>query len=72
MDDIQFLSNKIRLKEENYFIYSIPCMKTIKQIIFSSGQHPNFIPGLEERLKSFGAGMIVDIAHPGVSLGLRY
>ena len=40
-------------------------MKTISRLFFSSDQHPNFIPGLEERLKSrFSAGMIVDIAHP--------
>ena len=36
-----------------------------KQIIFSSDEHPNFIPGLEDRLKSrFSAGMIVDITPP--------
>ena len=36
-----------------------------KQIIFSSDKHPNYIPGLEDRLKSrFAAGMIVDIISP--------
>jgi chromosomal replication initiator protein len=36
-----------------------------KQIIFSSDKHPNYIIGLEDRLKSrFSAGMIIDIARP--------
>ena len=36
-----------------------------KQIIFSSDKHPNFIPNLEDRLKSrFSAGMIIDIPSP--------
>ena len=36
-----------------------------KQIIFSSDRHPNYIPNLEDRLKSrFSAGMIIDIPSP--------
>jgi chromosomal replication initiator protein len=36
-----------------------------RQIIFSSDKHPNYIPGLEDRLKSrFSQGMIVDIIEP--------
>ena len=36
-----------------------------KQIIFSSDKHPNFIPGLEDRLRSrFSQGMIVDVIEP--------
>ncbi|MCE9549038.1 hypothetical protein K8Q98_01415 [Candidatus Nomurabacteria bacterium] len=37
----------------------------IKQIIFSSDKHPNYIPELADRLKSrFAAGMIVDVSEP--------
>ena len=64
MDDIQFLSNKNKTQEELFHLFN-SLYENNKQIIFSSDQHPNFIPGLEERLKSrFSAGMIVDIAHP--------
>jgi len=64
MDDIQFLSNKEKTQEELFHLFNT-LYENNKQIIFSSDQHPNFIPGLEERLKSrFGAGMIVDISQP--------
>jgi len=64
MDDIQFLSNKEKTQEELFHLFNT-LYDNNKQIIFSSDQHPNFIPGLEERLKSrFGAGMIVDISQP--------
>jgi chromosomal replication initiator protein len=33
--------------------------------MFSSDKHPNYIPGLEDRLKSrFSAGMIIDVTKP--------
>jgi len=64
MDDIQFLSNKNKTQEELFHLFN-SLYENNKQIIFSSDMHPNFIPGLEDRLKSrFSAGMIVDIAHP--------
>jgi len=64
MDDIQFLSNKEKTQEELFHLFNV-LYENNKQIIFSSDKHPNFIPGLEERLKSrFGAGMIVDISQP--------
>lgn len=64
MDDIQFLSNKEKTQEELFHLFNV-LSDNNKQIIFSSDQHPNFIPGLEERLKSrFAAGMIVDVLHP--------
>lgn len=64
MDDIQFLSNKEKTQEELFHLFNV-LSESNKQIIFSSDEHPNFIPGLEERLKSrFGAGMIVDISQP--------
>ena len=64
MDDIQFLSNKEKTQEELFHLFNF-LYENNKQIIFSSDKHPNFIPGLEDRLKSrFGAGMIVDISEP--------
>jgi chromosomal replication initiator protein len=39
--------------------------ETNRQIIFSSDVHPNFIIGLEERLRSrFNQGMVVDVEAP--------
>lgn len=64
MDDIQFFSDKIKTQEELFHLFNT-LYDNNKQIIFSSDQHPNFIPGLEERLKSrFNQGMIVDIPKP--------
>ncbi len=64
MDDIQFLSNKEKMQEELFHLFN-NLYEDNKQIIFSSDKHPNFIPNLEDRLKSrFAAGMIVDIPQP--------
>jgi len=64
MDDIQFLSNKEKTQEELFHLFNTLYDKN-KQIIFSSDKHPNYIPSLEDRLKSrFNAGMIVDIPTP--------
>lgn len=61
MDDIQFLSNKTQTQEELFHLFNA-LSETNKQIVFSSDKHPNYIPDLEDRLKSrFGAGMIVEI-----------
>jgi len=64
MDDVQFLSGKEKTQEELFHLFNI-LYDHQKQIIFSSDKHPNYIPGLEDRLKSrFSAGMIVDITKP--------
>lgn len=64
MDDIQFLSNKERTQEELFHLFNT-LYDNNKQIIFSSDKHPNYIPGLADRLKSrFGQGMIVDVQAP--------
>ncbi len=64
MDDIQFLSNKEKTQEELFHVFNT-LYDNNKQIIFSSDKHPNYIPEIEERLKSrFNAGMIVDISEP--------
>jgi chromosomal replication initiator protein len=64
MDDIQFLSGKEKTQEELFHLFNT-LYDNNKQIVFSSDKHPNFIPGLEDRLKSrFNQGMIVDIPKP--------
>lgn len=64
MDDIQFLSSKEKTQEELFHLFNT-LYDNNKQIVFSSDKHPNFIPNLEDRLKSrFAAGMTVDIPTP--------
>lgn len=64
MDDIQFLSNKKSTQEELFHLFN-SLYENNKQIVFSSDVHPNFITGLEDRLKSrFAQGMIIDIPQP--------
>ncbi len=75
MDDIQFLSKKTQTQEELFHLFNA-LYENNKQIVFSSDKHPNYIPDLEERLKSrFSAGMIVEVEpfvgpHGNVSPGL--
>ncbi len=64
IDDIQFIGKMEKTQEELFHTFNT-FHENSKQIIFSSDKHPNFIPGLEDRLKSrFSAGMIVDISEP--------
>jgi len=64
IDDIQFLSAKTKTQEEFFSLFN-SFHDTGKQLIFSSDKHPNFIPDIEERIKSrFNAGMIVEIQKP--------
>lgn len=64
IDDVQFISNKEKTQEELFHLFN-SLYENNKQIIFSSDKHPNYIPGLEDRLRSrFGSGMIVDVTEP--------
>ncbi len=64
MDDIQFLAKKEKTQEELFHLFNT-LHDNNKQIVFSSDKHPQYIPNLEERLKSrFAAGMMVDIPAP--------
>lgn len=66
MDDVQFISNKEKTQEELFHLFN-SLYEANKQIIFSSDKHPNYIPGLEDRLRSrFGSGMIVDVNEPDI------
>ncbi len=64
MDDVQFLSGKEKTQEELFHLFNM--MKdNNKHIVFSCDKHPNFVTGLEDRLKSrFAAGMVIDIPAP--------
>lgn len=64
MDDIQFIGKMEKSQEELFHLFNT-FHEANKQIIFSSDKHPNFIPGLEDRLRSrFSQGMIVDVIEP--------
>jgi chromosomal replication initiator protein len=64
IDDIQFFSKKERTQEEFFHLFN-HFYDNNKQIIFSSDKHPNYIPDLEDRIKSrLNAGMIVEIPNP--------
>ncbi len=64
IDDIQFITSKTKTQEELFHVFNA-LYDSNKQIIFSSDKHPNFITGLEDRLKSrFSQGMIVEVLEP--------
>lgn len=64
MDDVQFLANKEKTQEELFHLFNF-LYDNNRQIVFSSDMHPNYVNGLEDRLRSrFSAGMIVDIPSP--------
>ncbi len=66
MDDVQFIADKEKTQEELFHLFNA-LHDNNKQIIFSSDKHPNYMPGLEDRLKSrFSAGMIAEITSPEV------
>ena len=66
LDDIQFITGKDKTQEELFHLFN-ELYEQNKQIIFSSDKHPNYIPGLEDRLRSrFGSGMIVDVNEPDI------
>jgi len=66
MDDIQFINGKEKTQDELFHLFNA-LYENNKQIIFSSDKHPNFIVGLEDRLKSrFNHGMIVDVTVPSL------
>jgi len=64
MDDVQFLSNKEKTQEELFHLFN-EMKENNKHVVFSCDKHPNFVTGLEDRLKSrFAAGMVIDIPAP--------
>lgn len=64
MDDVQFFSGKDKFQEEFFHLFNT-FHESNRQLVFSCDKHPNFIPGLEDRVKSrFNAGMIIELPAP--------
>lgn len=64
IDDIQLVGKMEKTQEELFHLFN-SFYESGKQIVFSSDKHPNFIPGLEDRMRTrFAQGMIVDITEP--------
>lgn len=64
MDDVQFLSKKLKTEEELFHLFNT-LHDTNKQIIFSSDRAPIAIPDIAERLKGrLASGMTIDIGEP--------
>jgi chromosomal replication initiator protein len=64
MDDVQFFSGKDKFQEEFFHMFNT-FHESNRQLVFSSDKHPNFIPGLEDRVKSrFNQGMIIELPSP--------
>lgn len=64
MDDVQFLSKKLKTEEELFHLFNT-LHDTNKQIIFSSDRAPIAIPDIADRLKGrLASGMTVDISEP--------
>jgi len=66
VDDIQFFSDKLKIQEEFFHVFNA-LYDGNNQIIFSSDKPPQYIVGLEDRLKSrFEGGMMIDISQPSL------
>ena len=64
IDDVQLVGKTEKTQEELFHLFN-SFYESGKQIVFSSDKHPNFIPGLEDRMRTrFAQGMIVDITEP--------
>ncbi|MBQ8430368.1 MAG: chromosomal replication initiator protein DnaA [Clostridia bacterium] len=64
IDDIQFISNKMGIKEEFFHTFN-DLYQNNKQIIIASDRSPKEMSALEDRLRSrFSSGLIQDIQSP--------
>jgi chromosomal replication initiator protein len=64
VDDIQFLSEKVKTSEMFFNIFNI-LVNSNKQIVLTSDRHPNDLKGLEDRLVSrFNSGLSIAINTP--------
>jgi len=66
VDDIQFFSDKLKIQEEFFHVFNA-LYDGSNQIVFSSDKPPQYVVGLEERLRSrFEGGMMVDVSQPSL------
>ncbi len=64
MDDIQFLSDKVKTAEMFFYIFN-SLVNNGKQVVLTSDRHPQDLKGLEERLVSrFNMGLSEKIYRP--------
>ena len=64
LDDIHLLSGKDRTQEELFNLFNLFLEKE-RQLVFTAPQHPNEIPGLEERIASrLAGGLVAELGEP--------
>ena len=64
LDDVQFLSDKVKTEEMFFYIYSY-MINNNRQVVITSDKQPNELSNLEERLVTrFNQGLVVNIAEP--------
>ncbi|MGH7670444.1 MAG: DnaA ATPase domain-containing protein, partial [Gemmatimonadaceae bacterium] len=68
MDDMQAVAGKERTQDEVFGLFS-ELLGTGKQLVFTAGQSPKDVAGLDERLRArFEGGLVVELAAPDVAM----